>query len=150
MRFYNVGDGTCAEAYDEETGECILRRLYDPETDTDLQPALEFQRTFLIKKLASLRYDAETSGIDIPGIGHVATDRQSQAMLTGALVAAPNAQTQWKIANGTFVTTTPADLAPYVVAHIQECFANEASLYEQLTAAQTIEDLDAIDITSGF
>ena len=54
------------------------------------------------------------------------------------------------MADGTFVETTPAELAPYVVAHIQACFANEARLSALIRAAQTVEDLEAIDITDGF
>jgi hypothetical protein len=147
VQFYNVDD-TVAEAYDD-SGDCILRRAYDPETDQDLVPQKEYRRGFLLKKLAATRFDHETKGVAF-GEFRVSTDRQSQSMLTSAVVVAPDTETNWKMADGTFVLVTPRELAMVVAQHVAACFANEASLCTQIKSASSVEDLENIDLTQGW
>ena len=142
MLFYNVDD-TFAEAYDD-AGECILRRAYDPEIDADLPSVLEYRRSFLLKKLAATRYDKETAGVNFQTFT-IATDRQSQSMLTSALVVAPDTETHWKMADGTFAVVTPRELAQVVAQHVAMCFAHEATVSAQIRAAETMDALDALD-----
>ncbi|MDI3259464.1 MAG: DUF4376 domain-containing protein [Sinobacteraceae bacterium] len=101
------------------------------------------------RRLAARRYLAETSGTQWNG-HPVATDRQSQAMITGALLLSqmPNFPgVNWKMADGTFVQLSAADvqsMAAAVAAHVQGCFANEAAL-----AAQVMQDPET-DIDAGW
>lgn len=143
--FYNVDD-TYAELYDD-AGECIVRRAYDPETDAGLPTHLEYHRAFLLKKLAATRYDRETAGVAFGGETSfiIATDRQSQSMLTSALVVAPDTETHWKMADGTFAVVTPRQLALVVAQHVATCFAHEADVSAQIRAAETLDALDALD-----
>lgn len=97
--------------------------------------------------IAARRYQAETSGITVNGMD-VPTDRDSQAMVTGAALASvidPNYTCQWKTAEG-FVDLTAQQiiaLASAMRAHVQSCFDREAALLAALGAGTyTDEQLD--------
>lgn len=99
--------------------------------------------------LAARRFDAETGGT--AWNGHpVKTDRESQGLVTGALLSSQQAGFDglgWKMADGTLVTLTAADvqaLAQTVGAHVQACFAREAELIPAVQA-----DITA-DIETGW
>lgn len=99
--------------------------------------------------LAARRYRAETAGTTWNG-HPVATDRQSQALITGAVVASQQSgftALQWKMTDGTFVKLTATKIKAMgdaVAAHVQAAFANEATLIPAVTA-----DIDA-DIETGW
>ena len=88
---------------------------------------------------ALARYGKETGGITVAGVP-IATDRESQAMITGAyVVASTNAawSTAWKTGTGAFVTVTAAQMiaiALAVAAHVGNCFASEATTDAAITA----------------
>ena len=81
---------------------------------------------------ASARYAKETAGITVNG-APIATDRDSQALITGAysyVLAKPDATINFKSASG-FVTLTADQIqaiALAVGAHVQACFAAEAQI----------------------
>lgn len=81
---------------------------------------------------ANLRYEKETGGIAINGIA-VATDRASQAMLTGAVLRAQmdsNVTVKWKTVAG-FVELSAAQIIAIGTAvgnHVEACFAKEADV----------------------
>lgn len=83
-------------------------------------------------KIAARRYQVETGGTTVEGV-QVNTERDSQALLTGAAFAAsldPNYQIKWKAATG-FVDLTGEQvigLASQVRAFVQACFNREAEL----------------------
>ncbi|WP_207291504.1 DUF4376 domain-containing protein [Pseudomonas sp. DP16D-R1] len=83
-------------------------------------------------RIAARRFQAETGGVTVQGIP-VNTERDSQALLTGAAFAAsldPAYQIKWKAATG-FVDLTGAQvigLASQVRAFVQACFNREAEL----------------------
>lgn len=147
MQFYV--NGQVCEAFDE-SGECMLRRLYEPDTDTDLPDVLEYKKAWFKRRLAAIRYDHEVAGVPVSGGHTLATDRQSQALLTGAVVMAPDTPTLWKMASGAFVEATPRYLGTLVATHVQNCFANEARIVAEIENAATLEDLEAIDLERGW
>jgi len=112
-------------------------------------PTLDSLKQRKKDEIAAARYDAETGGCTVDGVT-IATDRGSQALLTAAVVSARldlEFKTRWKCANGRFVTLDAMQLRAIgdaVIAHVEACFAREAELVEQIDAAQTTEDLDAI------
>jgi hypothetical protein len=62
----------------------------------------------------------------------------------------PGATITWKLTDGTFVevdATGIQTIALAVAAHVQACFALESSLGAQLSAAPTIDEIHAVDIT---
>ncbi|CAN7558505.1 DUF4376 domain-containing protein [Pseudomonas umsongensis] len=83
-------------------------------------------------RIAARRFQAETGGVTVQGIP-VNTERDSQALLTGAAFAAsldPAYQIKWKAASG-FVELSAAQvigLASEVLAFVQGCFNREAEL----------------------
>lgn len=102
-------------------------------------------------KIAAARYQAETGGVTVSG-ATIDTDRDSQALITGAALAAVidgNYSLNWKTESGFVHLTAPEIIAvaQAVRAHVQACFDREAELVALVDAAETAEDLDTIDIT---
>ncbi|MDF3936647.1 DUF4376 domain-containing protein [Pseudomonas citronellolis] len=113
----------------------------------DGRPELVAPAVDVAALIAARRYQAETAGIVVNGT-HVPTDRDSQALVTGAALAAVigTAYTcQWKTAEG-FVTldaTSIIAMATAMRAHVQACFDREASLLAELKdGAYTDEQLE--------
>ena len=114
----------------------------------DTRTPLERTKTAKLVELAAARYAAEVAGVVVNGM-RVRTDRESQAMITGAALAAvqdANYTCKWKTESG-FVTLTAAQIiavATSVRAHVQAQFDREAELIVQLNAAITVEAVEAI------
>ncbi len=99
-------------------------------------------------EIANARWKAETGGITLNGV-EVATDRESQALLTGAVLAAqdnPEYVVNWKAKNDWFEldAATLIAIADAVKAHVQKCFDKEKQLQEQIDKATTVEELEAV------
>ena len=96
------------------------------------------RRAEMAQQIAARRWQAEVAGIDVGGI-LMATDRDSQALITGAALAAmrdPAYVCRWKTAGG-FVELNAEQLtavADTVRAHVQACFDREAELLAELDA----------------
>ena len=88
--------------------------------------------------IAARRYQVETGGTTVEGV-QVNTERDSQALLTGAAFAAtldPAYHIKWKAATG-FVDLTGEQvigLSSQVRAFVQVCFNREAELLEAVDA----------------
>lgn len=101
--------------------------------------------------IAAWRYMLETSGVVVNG-AKVMTDRESQAQLTGAYQTLKDGlvpSIDWKTGTGVFVTLTLAEvtaLAQAVAQHVQSSFTQEKNLLAQVAAAQTIEEVNAIQL----
>ena len=94
--------------------------------------------------MAAARFEAETSGID-----GIKTDRESQALITGAALKAMQDSTyscRWKTESGFVELTAPQILAiaDAVRAHVQSCFDHESELVALVDAAETVEAVEAI------
>ena len=111
-------------------------------------PTLEDVKTAKLAELASARYTEEVGGIVVGGVT-IATDRESQSMLTGAYVSLKQGLMQsvnWKGDDG-WVTATLTEIEPIAQAvglHVQQCFTKESQLSAQVNAASTIEAVNAI------
>ena len=99
-------------------------------------------------EIANARYNAEIAGITFNGTV-IKTDRESQALITGAALAAirDSAYTvRWKTSDG-FVPLTAAqviEIAQDVRDHVQGCFDKEAVYDETIDGCTTAEEIDAI------
>jgi len=99
-------------------------------------------------ELADKRWREETGGININGV-EIATDRESQSLLMGAVLAAqnnPEYVANWKAKNGWFEldAATLIAIADAVRAHVQKCFDKEKQIQEQIDKATTVEELEAV------
>ena len=128
---------------DSEMGTDIGPMEYEDAAD-ELNCAKAKKR----EELASARFMAETAGVTV-GNFHIRTDRESQALITGAALQAvedPNYTCRWKTEAG-FVTLTAEQIknvAMGVRAHVQTCFDHEAEKNAEVDAANTKEELEAI------
>jgi hypothetical protein len=109
-------------------------------------PADKFEQAKERKRgeIAAARFEAETAGID-----GIKTDRESQALITGAALKAmqdSEYSCRWKTESGFVELTAPQILAiaDAVRAHVQGCFDHEAELLPLIDAAESPEELDKI------
>ena len=99
-------------------------------------------------EIATNRYAAEIAGVTVGGVV-VRTDRESQALITGAALKATQDGTYsctWKAESG-FVTLNAGTIiavADAVRTHVQTCFDAEAAKCMLIDAAQTVEDVEAV------
>jgi hypothetical protein len=100
-------------------------------------------------EIAAARYAAEIAGVTVSGVT-VRTDRESQALITGAaLKATQDAEytCTWKAESG-FVSLNAATIiavADAVRAHVQACFDAEAAKCVLIDAAATVAEVDAVE-----
>ncbi len=109
-----------------------------------LEAAKERKRS----EIAAARFEAETAGIDVNGFT-VRTDRESQALITGAALQAIvdyDYECRWKTSEG-FVHLSAEQIkyiAQAVRLHVQSCFDREAELLQLIDAAETPDELGGI------
>ncbi|NTG00121.1 DUF4376 domain-containing protein [Agrobacterium rhizogenes] len=122
--------------------------LYDGKTFS--APVIpEITPDDLLTYAATKRYAVETGGITVDG-SKVATDRQSQALITGAynyVQANPDVTVTFKTSVG-FVELTAAQMmaiANAVAAHVQASFAAESEIIAEISAGtiKATADIDA-------
>ena len=100
--------------------------------------------------LAAYRYARE-----IGGSGPFKTDRESQALVTGAALAAtldPAYTVDWKVANG-WITLNATELlaaAQVIRAHVQVCFSNEKTHALAIEALANVQAIIDYDFTTGW
>lgn len=104
----------------------------------------------LVAYAAAKRWEKENGGINVGG-AQIATDDRSKVMISGARVAAendPDFSTEWKAADGSFVTVNAAmivAISDAMLAHVSNCFALETRVLAQIEAETitTTEEIDA-------
>lgn len=141
-----VNEGGVYKATDAAAAQAVID-AYDP---------MPYATTEAKAALADHRWKVETGGVVF--MGHpVSTTRESQGTITAAFIVAQGGQLPngvgWKGLDGAFFHITPqqvAQLYATVAAHVQACFAREAELVALIDAAQTWEEVAAIDVTAGF
>ena len=113
-------------------------------------PADKFEQARERKRseIAAARWEAETAGIDVNGFT-VRTDRESQALVTGAALQAIvdyDYECWWKTSEG-FVHLSAEQIkyiAQLVRSHVQSCFDREAELLPLIEAAESPDGLNEI------
>ena len=112
------------------------------------QDRLDYFKEKKKKEIASDRYDEEISGVNVNGI-EIDTERDSQALITGAALAAFQDSTytlKWK-AKGGFIVLNANEviqIANFVREHVQKCFNREAECISLIDNCASIEELDNI------
>lgn len=121
-------------------------------TITATQKPIDQIKRELNQAIAASRYDLETGGIVVDG-SSINTDRDSQSMLSGALLRvtrSPATVINWKGEDGVWVPLTKDALeaiADAVSAHVQACFTAERAKCEALAALATFDEVVAFDAT---
>jgi len=105
-------------------------------------------------ELAALRYQHETAGIILSGMT-IATDRESQALITGAYCTSllnPSVLIDWKAETGWIQidAATITRIAGAVASHVQACFSAERVHAEAIAALEASEAVAAYDMTTGW
>lgn len=152
-RAFLLADCTAHEAMDvfEEIMKVWGETPTVPDEPLPPEPTLDERKVQKKTEIAAARYAAETTGTVVNGI-LIDTGRDSQALITGAAVAAmldENYSLNWKTTAGFIHLTAPEIIAvaQAVRAHVQSCFDREAELCALVDAAKTAEDLDEIIIS---
>lgn len=117
-------------------------------------PSIEEVKAQKIADLAKHRYRIETGGITVNGIA-VVTDRESQALLTGAWCRVqqdPSVVINWKGQNGwvQLDAETVEALAVATSTHIEACFITEKFHAEAIAALETLDEIIVYDFTTGW
>jgi hypothetical protein len=130
-----------------ETQYKFEQREYDVVTDRSIGGI----KALLKDVAAGKRWAKETGGAVWNGHA-IHTDRESQAKIIAAYVAAKDGvrtdPSGWKTPEG-FLSVTNAqaiEMALTVQAHIQTCYDQEAAMIAQIDECATIEDLAALKI----
>jgi hypothetical protein len=117
------------------------------------EKTLAEQKAARLQELADVRWNAcQTFVYD--GI-RTAADSALLAVtgfVVAAQVAPPPGASTWKLGPGDFRQWTVEDVIAYGIAireHVQACFDQEEALTAQIEAAETAEELAAIDLTVG-
>ena len=103
-----------------------------------------------LAELAEARWLAETGGLTLPDGTVIKTDRESQALLTGAafsLYADPTAKVEWKADKGKWVDLDSKQvlmIAGAVRSHVQGCFSKERALSEKVNACTSVEEVGSV------
>ena len=114
---------------------------YSPD---EVAGILETAKAAKRAEIASVRFEAETAGID-----GIRTDRESQSLITGAALKAMQDSTytcKWKGVDGFVELTAPQILAiaDAVRLHVQSCFDREAELCGLIDKAESPDELGGI------
>jgi hypothetical protein len=97
----------------------------------------------------TVRRQYEEGGLTVNGMG-IATDRDSQAMITQAVVSYslnPGLKINWKLPNGTFMSLTleiVTQMAMITMSHVQRCFDTESQVLD-LINNKTITTADQVN-----
>jgi hypothetical protein len=118
---------------------------------TSEQIALEVAtaKSAKLAEIAEARWKAETGGLTLPDGTQLKTDRESQALLTGAsLFALQNASStvEWKGVNGwvTLTATEIMQIATLVRNHVQAAFSKERDYAEKVNGCGTVEEVGGV------
>lgn len=101
-------------------------------------------------QIADWRWHREVSGVNVGGT-KIRTDRESQAQITSTLTSLEQGlltSVDFKAQDGTWLPLTLDDVkavARAVAQHVQQSFTIERQLVEMVDAAETIEEVQAIN-----
>jgi hypothetical protein len=143
-----VPQGVNAVELEVESTDDIILDNGQIRVKTEQEKLEELKQTKL-QEIAYERWKEETGGITLPDGTVVKTDRESQALLTAAVLKAqddPDYVVNWKAKNGWIQidAATLTAIADAVRAHVQACFDKEKQLTEKIMAATSIEELETI------
>jgi hypothetical protein len=120
-----------------------------PSVPVEEPVTLESVRAQKLREIMAWRYAREIGGVTFEGVT-IATDRESQQKITGALVGMKDnfsATLDWKAADGQWITLTVEMLTAMsraVFDHVQACYQMEKTYSQLVSGATTIEEVGNI------
>lgn len=160
-RFFEAVKATPPPVHNHLTHNAA-RRVPARDADGNLVQAWEITplslgqvRQTQLAALADLRWRKETGGVSLPDGGAINTSREAQAQVSSAFNALQSgmiASIEWKSELG-WVTVTLAEFTPIasvVAKHVQACFAAERAVALSIEAAQSVDDLAALNLSADF
>lgn len=118
---------------------------------TPVAATIETLQSVKAKKLleiANWRYGRECLGISINGV-YFSTDRTARSQLVSAYLALDETSTiEWK-SNNSWITLDKSNIMNALIAieaHVQQAFLDEKAIAVQVNAAQTIAQVNAIEL----
>ena len=145
---------TATQVYGEpkitlDGGKAIAVYPVIDKTKEQLAEELAGAKEAKLAELANARWEQETGGLTLPDGTVIKTDRESQALLTGAALKAmqdPEYSCWWKSGDDWVRLDASAILAiaDAVRTHVQACFDRERQLYAMVEAAQTASEVQSI------
>lgn len=136
--------------------EFSYRSEFSAENEDDrMRIVVGLNKPDLLQRLLDYRFRFETGGLSVVGGLNLLTDRESQAQLSSAFVTLQSElvpDTDWKAANGWQVVNLEQikPIATAVAAHLRGCFRGERKVQEEINAAKTMAEIEAIDIQALF
>jgi len=126
----------------------ILEGTYPPP------PTIDEVKAQRLNELAAYRFTKETAGITLNGMT-IETDRQSQALITGAWSISqinPAVLINWKGVNGWIQIDAAmiGGIAMAVATHVQACFSRERVHAEAIAALETSAAVNEYDMTTDW
>jgi Domain of unknown function (DUF4376) len=123
-------------------------------SDPPAQTAVEFLKDFMAARVREVREVAEADGVLIDG-NLFETSFEAQVKYLGSLVFAtrdPNYSGEWKTVNNGYVTLDALGVYTVcsgIMTYIQNCSVWEQDLLQDIAAATTVTQLQAIDFYAG-
>lgn len=141
-------------AVEDETECPFLQSLAGtPEAVEGQMAAL---RHSLDMRLCYVRYQEETGGLELSDGTLVETTREHQAQLNSVYNTIENglaSEVHFKSPEGWVKATDVSQIKPYiqpVTDHVQASFSAEEVVSDQITAAETVEELENIDVEEAY
>ena len=138
------------------SGDWLLSWTVEELSEEEQETAFNRAKSDKLDAARQKRWEAETSGITVNGMG-IRTDSGSQSRITGMAAGVidypdgPDIDFEY-LPNEWITLTRPQALAiaQAVFSHVQECFSHHKTLSQAIFAAENYAELDAVDIDSGW
>ncbi len=118
-------------------------------------PTLQEIKQQKLADLAAYRYSKETAGITLNG-ALIKTDLESKVNLNGAVnraILRPNSTVNWKISESVWIPIDAEQIIGIGLAvsdFIEDCFTCNMNHALAINALETVEDVQAYDVTTGW
>jgi hypothetical protein len=133
----------------EQTASVVVPAVGESGTiNTPVVETLESAKSKKLLEIAFWRYGRECSGININGV-YFNTDRTARSQIVSAYLGLSETSTvEWKSNNSWITLDKPTMLNALTVieAHVQQAFLDEKTLALQVNAAQSIAEVNAIEV----
>lgn len=137
----------------ETTCPALQSLVGNPEAEEGQMAAL---RHSLDMRLCYVRYQEETGGLELSDGTLVETTREHQVQLNSVYNTIENglaSEVRFKSPEGWVKATDVSQIKPYiqpVTDHVQASFSAEEVVSDQIMAAETVEELENIDVEEAY